>query len=225
MENPIRKKINLFGKVGKIISMIIIICLLVAEGFMLVGTIVLAALPEDAVSVDIRNNTDFKVSSKYMDVEDEQIMLKLGGSEVAVGKLDNENVVKNDDGTVSIQANTPDAHFETRDAIKIMIPAMISLAAVVTALYFLRALMKAFQNCETPFADEVIRKMRNFSIALIPTMAVSMFCDGMMKMMMGGASAPFSVNFANVGFVVIIFILTAVFRYGAQLQKQADETV
>ena len=75
MENPIRKKINIFGKAGKIISMIIIICLLVAEGFMLVGTIVLAALPEDAVSVDIRNNTDFKVSSKYMDVEDGQIML------------------------------------------------------------------------------------------------------------------------------------------------------
>ena len=51
MENPIRKKINIFGKAGKIISMIIIICLLVSEGFMLLGTIVLAALPEDAVSV------------------------------------------------------------------------------------------------------------------------------------------------------------------------------
>ena len=224
MENPIRKKINIFGKVGKIISMIIIICLLVAEGFMLVGTIVLAALPEDAVSVDIRNNTDFKVSSKYMDVEDEQIMLKLGGSEVAVGKLDNENVVKNDDGTVSIQANTPDAHFETRDAIKIMIPAMISLAAVVTALYFLRALMKAFQNCETPFADEVIRKMRNFAIALIPTMLLS----SLFKSVAGGMLADrftFDFDLLPVAFVVVVFVLTAIFRYGAQLQREHDDTV
>ena len=44
MENKIKRKINTFGRVAKILTMIVIVCLLVAEGFLLAGGVIAARL-------------------------------------------------------------------------------------------------------------------------------------------------------------------------------------
>ena len=68
--------------------------------------------------------------------------------------------------------------------------------------------------------------MRTFAIALIPTMAVSSLADGVMSGIFEGVfSFGGGIDLVTVGFVVIIFVLTMVFKYGTMLQKQYDETV
>ena len=64
MEKSIKRKINVFGKVAKIITMIIIVCLLVAEGFMLVGGIIVACVPKDSVTVDGAGRIDVNLNTE-----------------------------------------------------------------------------------------------------------------------------------------------------------------
>ena len=221
MENTIKNKINVFGKVGKIITTIIIVLLLVAEGFLLVGTVVVAVLPKDAVTVDVEGSANVRLDTNYFGAVKDVLSIDVNGQKIAFADYKDDNIqTKTEDGSIIMDAQSGVQHYDLHAALRIAIVGVIQLASFVVALYFLKALMKAFKTCDSPFDDNVITKMRYFAIALIPCMAVSM---------VAGCFAPgshgLSFDFIKVGFVVIIFLLTAVFRYGAQLQKQYDETV
>ena len=58
MENKIKRKINTFGRVAKILTMIVIVCLLVAEGFLLAGGVIAAVVPKDSVTVETDSRTE-----------------------------------------------------------------------------------------------------------------------------------------------------------------------
>ena len=221
MENSIKRKINIFGKVGKIITTVIIVLLLVAEGAMLAGTIALAIIPHDAVTADVEAKANVKIDADYFNMKDGEIKIP-GKVTVFSTKLDPRFEVKN--GTAELNAETGNLHFDLADVIKLLAVGMVKLAAVIVALYFFKALMKEFSLCDTPFSDGVIRKMRNFAIALIPTMLLS----SLFKSVAGGMLADrftFDFDLLPVAFVVVVFVLTAIFRYGAQLQREHDDTV
>ena len=222
MENSIKRKINIFGKVGKIITTVIIVLLLVAEGAMLAGTIALAIIPHDAVTADVEAKANVKIDADYFNMKDGEIKIP-GKVTVFSTKLDPRFEVKN--GTAEFNAETGNLHFDLADVIKLLAVGMVKLAAVIVALYFFKALMKAFRCCDSPFDDNVIKKMRAFAIALIPTMVVSSAANGVLGGLFTGKFSFGSVELLPVAFAFIIFVLTAIFRYGAMLQKEHDETV
>ena len=222
MENSIKRKINIFGKVGKIITTVIIVLLLVAEGAMLAGTIALAIIPHDAVTADVEAKANVKIDADYFNMKDGEIKIP-GRVTVFSTKLDPNFEVKN--GTAELNAETGNLHFDLADVIKLLAVGMVKLAAVIVALYFFKALMKAFRSCDLPFDDNVIKKMRAFAIALIPTMVVSSAANGVLGGLFTGKFSFGSVELLPVAFAFIIFVLTAIFRYGAMLQKEHDETV
>lgn len=221
MENNIKKKINVFGKVGKIITTVIIVLMLVVEGFMLAGTVVMAILPKDTVSADVQGSANIKFDAGYFGIDDGKISLLVNDKAIAIGEMDAGFKTQTQDGIVTMEAQSNTLHFNLNTLLGLAIIGMIQLAAFVVALFFLKALMKAFMTCDTPFSGDVISKMRNFAIALIPCMAVHELAGCFAH----GFSGGFSIDLVKVGFVVIIFMLTAVFKYGAQLQQQYDETV
>ena len=153
----------------------------------------------------------------------------IGDGKLSLGSFVSDKVkVKADNGSLLVNADFSDCHFDLSDIMMIFICAIISVAAVIVALYFFRALMKRFEKCETPFEDEIIKKMRTFAIALIPTLAVSMIAKNMIGNVFSYAfigDTSISIDMLPVAFVVVVFVLTAIFRYGAQLQKEHDETV
>ncbi|MEE0873249.1 MAG: hypothetical protein UIH27_07235 [Ruminococcus sp.] len=226
MENSIKKKINVFGRVGKIITTIIIVFLLVAEGFMLVGAVITAVLPNDCVSVDVAGTAEIHVDTDYFDINEGQIYLNVGDNKIALGGITDEQlkIYNNSPVVMRFDAKTAALHFDLRSAFFILMISMADAAAMVVALFFLRALMKQFMICDTPFSDGVIKKMRAFAISLIPTVAVAFVTDALGSEVLSFFSNA-HVDLLTVGFVVVIFILTAIFKYGAQLQKQYDETV
>ena len=225
MDNRIKRKINIFGKVGRIITTVIIVLLLIVEGAMLAGTIALAIIPNDAVTADVKARADVKIDADYFNVEDGRIEVTAGSDDVKVLGFDTGENARVKDGVVEINADSGILHFDLSDAIKLLIVGMIKLAAIVVALYFFKALMKAFKNCDSPFDDNVIKKMRAFAIALIPTMVVSSAANGVLGGLFTGSFSFGSIEFMPVAYALIIFVLTAIFRYGAMLQKEHDETV
>ena len=225
MENSIKRKINIFGKVAKIITMIVIVCLLVAEGFMLVGGVIAAAVPKDSVTVDAAVQVDAKADNKFFGIEYGKIGVKVGGTEILLGEYSTDGVsFFSENGKTGVSAGIRDLHFDLNDALKLIVCGMVSVAAIVVSLYFFRALMKQFMVCDSPFSEGVVKKMRNFAIALIPCTAVVM----VMKSAFGAVFSHnfgFDIDFISIAFVFIIFVLTMIFKYGAELQKEHDETV
>ena len=227
METSIKRKINIFGKVGKIITTVLIVLLLVAEGFLLTGGVIVALVPKEAVTADVTGTADVRVDANVFGVDaNNQLAVKAGGGKIVLGDLGEKAKADIDvkDGVIQMQLGVKNMHFNLWDALKLIIFSMFSLAAVIVALYFFKALMKEFSLCDTPFSDGVIRKMRNFAIALIPTMLLS----SLFKSVAGGMLADrftFDFDLLPVAFVVVVFVLTAIFRYGAQLQREHDDTV
>ncbi|MBQ3329552.1 MAG: DUF2975 domain-containing protein [Ruminococcus sp.] len=225
MENSVKRKINIFGKVAKIITMIVIVCLLVAEGFMLVGGVIVAAVPKDSVTVDAAVQVDAKADNEFFGIEEGKIGVKVGGTEILLGEYSTDGVsFFSEKGKTGVSAGIRDLHFDLNDALKLIVCGMVSVAAIVVALFFFRALMKQFMVCDSPFSEGVVKKMRNFAIALIPCTAVVM----VMKSAFGAVFSHnfgFDIDFISIAFVFIIFVLTMIFKYGTELQKEHDETV
>ena len=216
MEKSIKRKINVFGKVAKIITMIIIVCLLVAEGFMLVGGIIVACVPKDSVTVDGAGTIDVNVNTEYFGLDGEQFYVNT----ISTGSLN----VKNENGNLNVNGDFKQLHFDLNDGMLMLVYGMVYVAAIVVALFFFRALMKQFMVCDSPFSEGVVKKMRAFAIALIPCTAAVLMMKSAISAMLSG-SFNFDIDFISVAFVIIIFILTMIFKYGTELQKEHDETV
>ena len=144
METSIKRKINIFGKVGKIITTVLIVLLLVAEGFLLTGGVIVALVPKEAVTADVTGTADVRVDANVLGIdENNQIAVKAGGSKIVLGDLGEKAKADIDvkDGVVQVQLGVKNMHFNLWDALKLIIFSMFSLAAVIVALYFFKALM------------------------------------------------------------------------------------
>lgn len=209
----------------KIITTVIIVLLLVAEGFMLVGGIIAAAVPKDSVTVDTQVNADVNVNTGYFGLDGDQFYVNLGDTQLKLGEVGTGKVaLKNADGVMNLDVDVKDMHFDMNSVLLLIVYGMVSLAAIIVGLFFFKALMKEFMICDSPFTDGVVQKLKNFAIALIPCMVV---VQGM-KAAMGGIisdSFTFDIDFISVAFVFIIFVLAMIFKYGTMLQKEHDETV
>ena len=225
MENSVKRKINIFGKVGKIITTVIIVLLLIAEGGLLTGGVIVAAVPKDSVTVDARVNADVNVNTGIFGFDGGDVYVKAGDMKIIVGNFSTDQVeIKGGDGAVTVSTDVNDLHFDLNSALLLIVCGFLSVAAIVVALFFFKALMREFSACDSPFSDGVVQKMKNFAIALIPCVIVA---EGMKKAMGGIISNSITMDFdlVSVGFVIIIFVLTMIFKYGAMLQKEHDETV
>lgn len=225
MDNPIKRKINIFGKIGKIVVTVFIVLLFVAEGAMITGSVIIAAVPKDAVTLDVSGKAKATVNAAYFGLDNGEVSVKLGDSDLKladVGKLD---VRADKDGKINIDAASGDMRFDLWDALKLLLMGIVKVATLIVGLYFFRALTKQLMVCDTPFCDGVIRKMRNFSIALIALTGASMAADSVFGVILTGAFSFGGINLVSVGFVLVVLVLTMIFKYGAQLQQQYDETV
>lgn len=224
MENKIKRKINTFGKVAKILTMIAIVFMLVAEGFLLVGGVIAAVVPKDSVTVNSESSTEVNVNTDYFGMDGDAFYVNMGGSKLYIGDLGNDSYdIKNQNGSINLNCNAQSKHYDLNTALLWIICQMAALAAIITALYFFRSLMKQFMVCDTPFSEGVVKKMRTFAIALIPCMAVYHGVSAVKNNILGNGG---SLNLTlSVVFVLVIFVLTMIFKYGAELQKEHDETV
>ncbi|MBQ3284649.1 MAG: DUF2975 domain-containing protein [Ruminococcus sp.] len=225
MEYSVKRKINIFGKVAKIITMIIIVFLLVAEGFLLTGGVIVACVPKDSVTLDAQLNADMNVNTGIFGFDDGKFSVKAGNTDIVLGEVALDSFdVSTDNGVMNVNGGVRNVHFDLNSVLLLIVYGMISLASVIVALFFFRALMKEFVVCDSPFCDGVVKKMRNFAIALIPCVVVAQGMKAAIGAVIGvGFNLQF--DFVYAAFVFIIFVLTMIFKYGTMLQKEHDETV
>ena len=235
MNASIKKKVNGIGLAGKIVSIVLIVCMALGCFGLLVGTIALAVVPKDAVRLTANTGLELSVKKSSImitgvdDMEDIDKALKLAGIDL---ELPDEDIpVEFDTEGDSIVASIPPMHYEfsASDLIPVLLTGLIRCACMLVIFIFLLRLSDAFRTCDSPFDAKVIKRMTVFAWVLLGgavLMGVSFTgrVEGM-GIVSGLGGLSYTTRFTPVLIALIVLFLTAVFRYGAQLQKEADETL
>ena len=92
--------------------------------------------------------------------------------------------------------------------------ALIALSLLILSIIviFGKKLAKALATCDSPFEDNVLKKMKSFGFSLIPW--------ALYKLIVGNLG-----GITTVIFVLIVLLFISVFNYGAKLQRESDETL
>jgi len=120
---------------------------------------------------------------------------------------------------------------------------IITAPAMIIVLVFLKRIAESFRYCETPFTDDIVRRMTVFAWVLLGYAvfagvagAATTFFKDYFTMLQYGTSFAFpdaiteavkallSPNSGHFSALVVLF-LTLVFKHGAELQKESDETL
>ena len=229
--NNIQTKVNRIGKAGKIVSIILIILLSIGALALVLGGIACAILPKDLVEVNLRPVVDVKVDKELMGTEWANIDKLLDEAQKKAGEeFEGAGVAleKTDKGlTVHVDPkDEADVTFGLRDANRAIWAGLVGIASAIVTLVMFLKLCQAFEACRTPFDEPVIQRMNTFAWTLLVCAVVSCFARGAVSAILSGwQRMSFNLNLTSVFTALMVFFLCMVFRYGAQLQKEADETL
>lgn len=221
MEKSTNKNIRNINRIGKIMKII----MRIMQVFFVLGFIAIAAVIVFVMAApleDIRVRPSFHVDVDYntKDFDSSNSDLKLNNKKFSTDIADfafdiytKTHKISNTTSTLTIDGDSEEiTGKEIRSlVIKKLIISELFIAAAFVALMFGIKLAKAFQTCSTPFSDEIITKLTSFGKSLIPLGIVSLFTDGLGT----GILIP----------LLLLFMFISLFKYGAELQKEADETV
>ena len=242
MENTIKRKVNRIGLIGQIVSIVLIVLMAVASLGCLIGGIALSILPNDAVTIGVKGNMDVKVGNaligNWMDEipdDPQELNAKLGINGTEYTDLQME---KTADGLV-IHAASDRTEFQLKRLATAVFSGLVYCAALLVVFIFLKRLCDAFRHCDTPFSDDVIHRMSVFAWVLMGGAVVSSVAEAIGNaMIQRSIDLSFALNpegmntgldvsfhFAPILIALLVLFLTVIFRYGAQLQKEADETL
>ena len=229
MEN-IQTKVNKIGKAGKIISIILIVLLSIGALGLVLGGIVCTVLPKDAVQVSVQPNVDVLVNKSLAgkDWDWATIDEMLDEANVEVGKeFDGVQLEKTENGLmVHVRDLDELENFGVRDALKAIWAGLIGIASAIVTLVMFLKLSDAFRTCRSPFEEPVIQRMTTFAWTLIICAVVSCLARASVAAILTSwQRMSVNLNMTSVFTALIVFFLAMIFRYGAQLQREADETL
>ncbi len=239
-ENAI-KKINTMGKVAGILVIIARVFVCIGFAGCIIGMIALAVLPENFVSIrtkaDVSVVVDMEaVNVKFDDAERSEIQKQLqsenfNGNFQINGQNFGEAKVQLDGNKFLVDAGGQVNNLSLKKLIGVIAVAAVNTVCAFITLLFAGFLCKAFKECRSPFEEKVIKSMRNLAFAIIPWVFMSSLSESIATAFFtgvftgGNANIRLEPDFSVVFAVVLVFGLTYIFKYGAILQQESDETL
>lgn len=227
MRSETIERINKFGKVGNIVTLIAkIICIVGLVGC-LIATIVCTVFPENFVNIKIDTAAEVAVNMNVIDMKLSDDAASKIASEITENvSVDGGEVtsVVIEDNTITLDATGENISFGLKDIAGITFAATVTLATMLVTLFFIGVLCKAFAKCETPFEENVIKKMNNLAISVVPMVVFSYVTEVVANYVMSG-DLNLSIDFTAILVILVLFMLVHIFKYGAVLQQESDETL
>lgn len=225
-------KINKVGKFGDVFTLIIKIFLGIGIVGSLIGFIAMLVLPEDFINVKLRGKAEVYSNLAVFNVNFSDNKKEEIRNEIMDGSFDvnEDNYVINNvevgDSSIIIDAGAEIGTIKTRSiAASIGIAIVYEVLTMITFI-FIGRLCKAFRYCETPFSEDVIKKMNQLAVSLVPWIVVGSLAKILILATIKSSSrVVLSLNFSAVLAVVIILMISYIFKYGAILQQESDETI
>lgn len=230
-ENAI-KKINTMGKVGTVFALIAKIFVSMLLGISIIAFVAFLVLPADLCTVKVDGKAkiglDLSAFGVEMDAETRK-EVEQGALGQSIAYDDNyfliDSIVANEHGFVMHTSGSM-TELNIRDLALLMVGAVIYLIILLISTIFAGRLAKAFRNCESPFEENVITRIKQFAYSLIPWAVVSSVVASLRESMLSSYKH-ITLNF-DLGTIIIVLVILAlayIFQYGAVLQKESDETL
>ncbi|MDO4863273.1 MAG: hypothetical protein Q4A05_03795 [Ruminococcus sp.] len=229
MKNSNIKTVNGMGKACSIISRIAMIFCIIGSVFTVVGIIGVLLIPTD--KINLSGNADATVTIAVEDLDLNGITFSVNGDKngfsidsapdgisIDDDKVDFDGVwsmnidnVSSDDDSTTFKLSGDFSEFD-KSAVKRkmvfgILEAFVSTTATAVMLGIAASLFKVLSKCETPFTEAVVKKTKVLGWAFVVYAVVI------------GVSLPVVIS------ALAILMLAYVFAYGAQLQKESDETL
>lgn len=231
------KKINTMGKVGTVLALITKILLGISLGACLIGFVVTLFLPQELIQVKISGMADVIVDLSHFGenlMEEENV----GGKQLRKSVEDSTNItyagnhfevsgMEAEGSRMKIEALGSLTSFDMRSCSWAIAGAIVNLVLLFISTWFVSLLAKAFRDCQSPFEEKVIQRMKWFAYSLIPWAVISNIVAFFERKIWtsGAGGFDYSIDFSVVIIVLVILALAYIFQYGAVLQRESDETL
>ena len=229
MKEQAISKINKIGKVSSIITLITKILVGIGIVLTLAGAIICFVIPKELFQVEVVADMVMEVdwSSLGITMSDAEILEAQEHIRLETSSDEPEFTETNVTGTsIMMKGNFEQFSLDLRDLAGMLVLVLVTLIMTFITLVFVDALCKAFRDCESPFEESVIRKMQNFAYALIPWTIVATVSNSISDSVLNHKmSFNFTLDLGVILIVLIVLVLVHIFKYGAVLQQESDETL
>lgn len=229
-------KINKLGKISGIITLVAKILVAVGIGICLLGTIIFAVIPKEFMTVNMSGNAIIDINLAALGIPEDDLNMEeevLSREEIeASGSFEMYNAnyyiqsMTTTGSSIQVDAVADDMTLNMHGFSIVMFICVLYLTMTMVTLFFIGALCKSFRYCTSPFEDNVIKKMQQFAISLIPWAFMSSIADmAVQGYFTGRVQIGVGVDLGIVVTILLILVLVYIFKYGAVLQQESDETL
>lgn len=217
------RKINTLGKTANVIITVVKVIIIIGIACAVATGILCQFMPKDFITASGSANAEITVNSSekgtIFDIFAENLV---DTDRVSIGVMGlrfsfTPDKISVGNGTFKYVINASADGITTKE-VKLTVTVAMAYAALagiaaLIALVYGGKLAKALKSCTSPFEENVTKTIKRFAISLIPFAVISVLPAK-------GISAV-----AVLIIVCVILFFAYLFRYGAQLQKQSDETL
>lgn len=229
-------RINTFGNIGKVLSIIGIVFLSIVLVCSIAGTIAINVIPDEFLTLKVNGGMEVVCDVRALDPdvsmeEMEKVTELMNNDSVSAGvNLGAAHIELNegyldDAGIGHFFSGNATKDIKLSDLSSIMYALLVTLALTIVTLVFALRLSKAFEKCSSPFDETVIKRLKEFAFSLIPWALVENIPDAIVSKTFTQSMTTINVDYNVVFVVLIVLALSVVFRYGAMLQQESDETL
>ena len=230
MKEQAIQKINKIGKISNIITLIAKILVGIALGVALVGAVICFVIPDSMLKFNMQGTMNMEMDYSSLGISMTEEEMAVAQAEVERGLVSDEATTITEiavtENKIIIAGDTDYISFTMRDAAWLAVLALGVLAMTFVTLVFIGALCKAFRDCHSPFEENVIKKMQNLAVSLIPWAVVSAVSGSVANSLLHQkVNIMFSIDLGVILIALVVLVLVYIFKYGAVLQQESDETL
>ena len=220
-------KINRLGKIGHAVAKICQVMVTIAMVCCIVGGVLLALVPRDGVMVTTSHTATIEMDMTHsimpklvaVDPEDD------GSFELDGITYDNFDIVGTLGRQTAVAQSTPYT-YSLKNMMWVMFTAAVLCLLLVAATKKVSALFMLFRDCETPFTTDTADSFRQLAISFVPVIVMGWVLEAVTKWVTTGVlDIVIGIDLTAVMLVVVVLMMGEIFRYGALLQQESDETL
>lgn len=230
------EKVNGLGKAGYILATITKVVLIIGLVVLVPAAVICFAIPTELYTVRFDAQAAIDVNCGTLgitaeELSDRQLSYALDNINSA-GYMSVDDMELLLDGvsvsgdTITFSGSGNAKGYGIGQIRTVLVLGVLSLALYLVCTFFVAGFCKALSRCASPFEPELVKKMQTLAWATLALPIVSSLTESVPNnMLTGTVDIQISIDLMEVILVLAMFALAYIFKYGAQLQQESDETL
>lgn len=228
------RRIHLFGKIGQILSVIAMAVQVFVILLSLLMLIFVFTMPKDFLKIHFNDqmeaSLDFSSASEDRGLPD---ALREFAEDLSSGtarlKINNYVIEQGsfESGILTLEGGSEQTVvFVKGRLILLIVMLIVNILAFLLTTYFIFRFTGKLKSLESPFDPMLIRDLRLITISLVPWYFLELLSQGVYEYFMSGSfNIMFNIDIKLLVVILFLLLISLIFRYGALLQEESDDTV